>query len=200
VTSTSSGTERIVRRASLAAYVVAGAGLVALVTIGLFFWLGQPWGTINDLALPVMTAALAPLMVAFWELGGLTPTPLALVAQISGWVAVIVWCAIQALMIIGVVAFDYSGPAGGAFAIQSVALAVIGLWIAGANLLAGPWLNWLRWPGLLSGIGIVLFAAGLLMGGVDHSATVIGGLAYLIVLPSWAFLMGRLLAGRTNAT
>ena len=173
---------------------MAGAGLVALVTIGLFFWIGQPWGTINDLALLVMTAALAPLMLAFWELGGLTPTPLALVAQVSGWIAVIAWCAIQALMIIGVIPFDYSGPARGAFAIQSVALAVIGLWIAGANLLAGPWLNGLRWPGLLSGIGIVLFAAGLLFGGVDHPATIVGGIAYLIVFPTWAFLMGRLLA------
>lgn len=194
MTSTSSGTQRIVGRASLAAYVVAGAGLVALVTIGLFFWLGQPWGTINDLALLVMTAALAPLMLAFWELGGLTPTPLALVAQMSGWVAVIVWCTIQALMIVGVVQFDYGGPARGALAIQSVALAVIGLWIAGANLLAGPWLNWQRWPGLLSGIGFVLFAAGLLMGGVDHPATVVGGLAYLVVFPCCAYLMGRFLA------
>jgi hypothetical protein len=194
VTSPSGGTQRIVRRAAVAAYAVGGAGLLALVTIGLFFWLGQPWGTINDLALLVMTAALAPLMLAFWELGGLTPTPLALVAQASGWVAVIVWCAIQALMIVGVVAFDYSGPARDAFAIQSVVLAVIGLWIAGANLLAGSWLNWLRWPGLLSGIGFVLFAGGLLTGGVDQALSVAGGLAYLILFPSWAFLMGRLLA------
>jgi hypothetical protein len=196
VTLPSSATQRIVRRASLAADVVAGAGLLALVTIGLFFWLGQPWGTINDLALLVMTAALAPLMRAFWELGGLTPTPLALVAQVSGWIAVITWCVIQALMIIGVVPFDYSGPAEGAFAIQSVALAVIGLWIAGANLLAGSWLNWLRWPGLLSGIGFVLFAGGLLVGGVDHPVTVAGGLAYLVLFPIWAFLVGRLLAAR----
>jgi len=194
VTSPSNGTQRIVRRAAAAANVVAGAGLLALITIGLFFWLGQPWGTINDIALLVMTAALAPLMLAFWELGGLTPTPLALVAQATGWIAVIAWCVIQALMIVGAVPFDYSGPARGAFGIQSVALIVIGLWIAGANLLAGPWLNWLRWPGLLSGTGFVLFAAGLLVGGVDHPLTVVGGLAYLVLFPIWAFLMGRLIA------
>jgi hypothetical protein len=32
----------IVRRAAAAGYVVAPAGLVALVSIGLFFWIGQP--------------------------------------------------------------------------------------------------------------------------------------------------------------
>ena len=73
-------TQEIVRRASLAGYVVGTAGGLALVTIGLFFWIGQPFGTINDLALVVMTAAIPFLMLAFWELGGLTPTPLAIVA------------------------------------------------------------------------------------------------------------------------
>lgn len=199
MTSPSTGTRRIVQRASVAGFVVAAAGLVVLVTIGLFFWVGQPWGTLNDLALLVMTAALAPLMLAFWELGGLTPTPLALVAQASGWVAVAVWCGVQALMIVGMLPFDYTGPARGAFAVESVALVVIGLWVAGANLLAGPWLNRLRWLGVLSGLGFVLFASGLLVGGVDHPLTVVGGIAYLVVFPVWAFLMGRLLAARGSA-
>jgi hypothetical protein len=168
MTEPSSGTRRIVRRASLAGYVV-------------------------------MTAAVAPLMLAFWELGGLTPTPLALVAQTSGWIAVAVWCGVQALMIVGVLPFDYYGPARGAFAVESVALIVIGLWVAGAKLLAGPWLNQLRWIGVLSGLGFVLFAAGLLVGGIDHPLTSVGGLAYLVVFPIWAFLVGRLLAARDPA-
>ena len=68
------GTRRIVRRAAVAAYVATGAALIGLVTIALFFWIGQPWGTLNDVAVLVMTLAVAPLMLAFWELGGLTPT------------------------------------------------------------------------------------------------------------------------------
>lgn len=192
------GTVRIVRRASTAAYVVAGAGLVALVTIGLFFWIGQPWGTLNDLALLVMTLAIPPLMLAFWELGGLTPTPLALAAQASGWLAAAVWCVVQALFIVGVVSIDYGGPARGAFAVDSVALIVIGLWVAGANLLAGRWLNQVRWLGVLAGIGFVVFDIGLLVGGVDHPLTAVGGIGYLIVFPIWAWLMGRLLAARAS--
>lgn len=178
----------------MAAYVIAGAGLLALVTILLFFAIGQPWGSLNDIALLVATAAIPILMLAFWELGGLTPTPLALVAQVTGWVAVAVWCVAQALFIAGVVEFDYDHPATGALAVQAVALIVIGLWIAGANLLAGSWLNATRWFGVATGIGFVLVPIALLSGGVSHPLAYVGGIGYSIVFPVWAFLMGRHLA------
>lgn len=187
----SEGTRRIVRRAAAAAYVAAAAGLVAMVTIILFFALGQPWGTLNDTALLVMTAAIPLLMLAFWELGGLTPTPLALVAQVSGWIAVIVWCVIHALFIAGVIDFDYERAATGALAVESVALIVMGLWIAGANLLAGGWLNSIRWFGVAAGLGFMLLPIGMLMGGLSHPLTYAGGVGYSIVFPVWAFLMGR---------
>jgi hypothetical protein len=187
----SEGTRRIVRRAVVAAYVAAGAGLVAAVTIVLFFAMGQPWGTLNDTALLLMTAAIPALMVAFWELGGLTPTPLALAAQVSGWIAVIVWCVVQALMIVGALTFNYNAPATGGLLIEAVMLIVIGLWISGANLLAGPWLNSIRWFGIAAGLGFVLLPIGLIAGGVDHPLTYAGGVGYSIVFPVWAFLMGR---------
>jgi hypothetical protein len=191
----SESTQRIVRRAVLAAYVIAAAGLLAALTIFLFFAAGKPWGTLNDIALLVMTAALPLLMLAFWELGGLTPTPLALVAQISGWIAVAVWCVAQALMIVGVLSFDYEDGATGGLAVEGVALVVIGLWIAGANLLAGSWLNATRWFGLVSGLGFVLLPIGLIMGGVNHPLTYAGGVGYSIAFPVWAFLMAKHLAG-----
>jgi hypothetical protein len=193
-----SRSERTVARAATAAYVVAGAGLAALVTFGLHSALGQPWGTLDDLSLLVMTLALAPLMLAFWELGGVTPTPLALAAQASGWIAVLAWCAVQSLMILGVVTFDHDVGARGSFAVEAAALVVIGLWIAGANLLAGPWLNRVRWLGVASGIGFVVFALGLLMGGVNYPLTLVGGVGYRIIFPIWALLIGRLLAARSS--
>jgi hypothetical protein len=187
----SESTRGIVRRAAVAAYVIATAGLVATVTIILFFAIGQPWGTLNDIALLVSTAAIPVLMLAFWELGGLTPTPLALVAQVSGWIAVIVWCVVQALFIVGVVDFDYDHAATGGLAVEAAALIVIGLWIAGANLLAGSWLNSVRWFGVAAGLGFVLLPMGLILGGVSHPLTYAGGVGYSIVFPVWAFLMGR---------
>lgn len=187
----SDSTRRIVQRAIVAAYVAAAAGVAAAVTIVLFFTAGQPWGTLNDIALLVMTAAIPVLMLAFWELGGLTPTPLALAAQVSGWIAVIAWCVIQTLFIAGSVDFDYERPATGALALESYALVVIGLWIAGANLLAGPWLDANRWRGVIAGIGFVLLPIGMLLGGLDHPLTYAGGIGYSIVFPIWALLMGR---------
>ena len=189
----------IVRRASIAGWMVGAAGLVALVTIGLFFWIGQPFGLINDLALIVMTAAIPFLMLVYWELGGLTPTPLALVALTGGWLASAVWCVTHLLFVAGVVSIDYSAPATGAWAVEAVALVVIGLWIAGANLLAGPWLTGLRWFGVLTGAGLVLFAIGTIISGSEGTLVYIGGLAYLVLLPIWGLLMARFIGLRARS-
>src|SRR6187200_3169179 len=103
-------TRDIVRRASIAGCVIGAAGLVALVSILLFIWFGQPFGLFNALGRIVMTATIPFLMLAFWELGGLTPTPLALIAQASGWLACAVWCVTHLLFVAGVVTIDYSEP------------------------------------------------------------------------------------------
>ena len=183
---------RTARRSAMAAYIAAGAAVVGLVTIALFFWIGQPWGTIDDLAVLVMTAAVAPLMLAFWELGGWTPTPLALLAQTAGWLAVATWVVLHIVFIFGALTFDYAAPATDGLAIESVAQIVIGLWIGGASLLAGAWLAWQRWLGLLTGVGWALVGVGLLVGGMNHPLSYAGGVGYLLLFPVWAFLMGRL--------
>jgi hypothetical protein len=182
-----------------AAYVAGVAGFVAFVTIILFFSAGQPWGTINDLALLVMTAAIPFLMLAFWELGGLTPTPLALVAQASGWFAAGAWCTTQLAFVLGFLDIDYTIPATGVFAIQALALIVIGLWIAGANLLAGPWLSAVRWLGVVTGLGVLLYAVATLTVDKDSPLVLGGGIAYLVLLPIWALAMGGYLSRQPPA-
>jgi len=170
--------------------MVAGAGLTAAVTSGLYLWAGEPWGTLIDVALLAMTGAIAPLMLAFYQLGGWTPTPLARVAQAGGWIAALTWCAVQVLLIAGVVDFDFDNPAGGAFAVWAAALAVIGSWVAGANLLAGPWLGRVRWLGAVSGTGAMVLGIGLLLGGAEP-LTYLGGVIYQFGIPIWALLMAR---------
>lgn len=171
----SPATRRIVRRAELAAYFVAVTRLIALGSVGLLVAFGQPWGAINYPALLLMTVALIPLMFAFWELGGLTPTPLARLAQGAGWIAVAAWVL-------------------GESWVQGVALVYIGLWIAGANLLAGPWLgSLLRWLGLLSGVGWSLIGIVLVSGGANVPLAIAGAIGSAILFPVWAVLMGRLL-------
>ena len=46
-----------------------------------------------------MTAAIPFLMLAFWDSAWVTPTPLALVAQASGWLATAVWCVMHLLFV-----------------------------------------------------------------------------------------------------
>jgi hypothetical protein len=181
-----------VRLAARAALVVAIAGLVGLVTITLFFAVGQPFGTLNDLSLLVMTLALAPVMLGFYEFGGRTPLTPARLSLAAGIGAVVVWSIAQLAMILGLVNFDYDHGATGAFALEAVMLLIIGAWLTGAPLLAGSWLTTvLRWLGALCGAGFVVFAAGLLLGGVNHPLTYLGGVGYQIAFPIWAFLLSR---------
>ncbi len=90
---------------------------------------------------------------------------------------------------LGVVDVDTTVPATGAYAVQAVALIVIGLWIAGANLLAGPWLNALRWFGVAAGLGVAVFAVGTLLADKDSAMIYAGAIWYLPMLPLWALGM-----------
>ncbi len=187
-----SGSNRV-RLAARAADVVAGAGLLGLVTAALSVTVGQPFGTLNDAALLIMTLAVAPIMLGFYELGGRTPISPARLSLSAGIAAVSIWSIVQLALIVGLVSSYYLHEA--AFAIQSVAIVIIGAWLAGANLLAGPWLRpVLRGVGVLSGIGFLGVGAGSLLGGVDHPLTYLGGVGYQLILPIWAALLGRSLS------
>ena len=188
-----------VRRAELGGYLAAVAGAGALVTFGLFASYGQPFGTLNDIFLLVMTLAIAPIMLGCYELGGVTPLWPARFSLASGVGAVLVWSLVQVLMVAGVVTFADEQPATGAFAVEAAALIVIGAWLIGAPLLAGTWLPGpLRWLGALCGLGFVVFALGLFRGGVNEPLAYIGGLGYQVLFPIWAFLFARLLEMRTR--
>jgi hypothetical protein len=186
-----SRTPRIVRVAIVAAYVVGVAGVASVALSVLFVAAGEPWGTLIDVALLVMTGAIAPLMLAFYELGGLTPTPLARVAQAAGWMAVLTWCVVEVLMIVGAIGFEFDRAAGGPFAVWAGALVVIGSWVGGANLLAGPWLGRVRWLGVVAGIGVMALGIGLLLGGANQPLTYLGGVIYQFGVPVWGLLMAR---------
>jgi hypothetical protein len=184
------GTRAVVSRASAAGLVIAVAGFLALVALVLFFTAGQPWGTVNDLLLIITVGALPVLMLAFWELGGLTPTPLALAAQALGWLAAATWCVTHLLFVTGFVDIDYdTSAATGAYLVESAALVYIGLWIAGAALLAGPWLTAIRWVGVAVGLGIAVYGLGTIVSGPAGTLTYLGAMAYLLLFPAWGCLM-----------
>src|SRR5438477_12768614 len=111
-----------VSRASMAAYVAAAAGAVALVCIALFFTVGEPFGTLNDIALLVMALAIGPIMLGSYELGGVTPLLPARVSLAGGIGAMIVWSLVQAAMIARLVTFDDYAPARGRFLVDDLSL------------------------------------------------------------------------------
>lgn len=175
------------------------AGAIALVAIGLFLWLGEPFGTVNDIALLVMTLSLGPVMLAHYELGGVVPLWPARLSLGGAVAAAGAWSLIQLAFIAGIATFDYEHAAAGAFAISSLLQVVIGLWIGGASLLAGRWLPiGVRLLGIVAGTGTVVMSIGLLLGGVSHALTWTGGIGYQVVLPIWAFLLGRVFTARAG--
>jgi hypothetical protein len=186
-----------VQRAALAARVAAVAGAVALVLLVLFSAVGQPFGTLNDIALVVETLAIAPMMLGSYELGGVTPLWPARLSLAGGIGACLVWTAMHVAFVLGLVSFDYATAATGAFLVENVALIVIGLWLTGAPPLAGPWMpNRLRWLGALAGLGFVLSGLGLILGGINHPLAWAGGLGYLVLFPLWASLMAGVFSAR----
>jgi hypothetical protein len=192
-------TRRITRSGSVAAYLVATTGSLGVLTLGLYASNAHPWGTVNDLFRLVMTAALPPLMLTYYEMGGWFPLRLAQVAQALGWLSAVAWCALQLLSALGVLTVDYGHGASGALAVQTWALVYLGLWMAGGNIVAGSWLSWIRWVGLLAGIGTVVLGYGLLTEGIGGAWTFAGSIGYLAVVPVWALLMGRHLRRVTAA-
>ncbi|MDP9271806.1 MAG: hypothetical protein M3P14_12710 [Chloroflexota bacterium] len=191
-------TRRITLIGSVAGYVVAVAGAAGLVTIGAYSS-GDLWGTLNDLARLVMTAAIAPLMLSYYEMGGWFPLRLAQAAQTLGWLSCLAWCVVQRLIVVGPVTLDYGHPAVSALAVEAWATVYIGLWIVGANIVAGGWLPWIRWIGLAAGIGTALMGYGLLVDGTASPWTSPAGAGSQVLLPIWAFLMARHL-GHISAT
>ena len=186
-----------VERAAVAARIAAVAGLIALVLLVPFFAIGQPFGTLNDVALIVEILAIAPMMLGSYELGGVTPLWPARLSLAGGVGACLVWAAIHVAFVLGLVAFDYTSAATGAFLVENLALIVVGLWLTGAPPLAGPWMpDRLRWLGALGGLGFVLTGLGLILGGMNHPLAWAGGLGYLVHFPIRAWLMGGVFRSR----
>src|SRR5512140_46426 len=189
-----------VRHGATAALISAVAGALAIVAIGLFFAVGEPFGTISDALGLVMILALAWVMLAHYELGGVVPLWPARLSLAASLLAVAAWTVLQAAFALRILNVNVNAPAAGGWEVQMVFQAVIGLWIAGASLLAGRWLPPLvRTLGIVAGVGVVVMSVGIFNGGYADMLTNIGGVGYQIVLPVWAWLLSRVFRGAIAA-
>lgn len=177
------------------------AGLLALAFIILFFTVGQPFGTLNDICIG-LTAILSVVLVWMLYPGHHAQSPLlsqvTLVIAILGALLVMVG---SALAISGVKGWFLSGL------YMAAGNAMIGLWLLGLNYSALRD-NFLPHSlvifGLISG---VILALGLvtipgIFRGIDtqeYELTIVnylwwaGSLGYLALYPIWCILFGRTL-------
>jgi len=181
--------------------IAAGAlSLAGLVFIILFYTVGQPFGTLNDLCIglaAILSAVLAWLMYPGHHAQSPHLSPLALVAALVGALVVAVG---SVLVVSGVTGWFLAGL------YMTAGNALIGLWLIGLSYSArqsGSWPHGLAVFGLVAGVimAVGLVAVPGILGGVDAQAAApwyvnagyAGGLGWLILYPIWCIWLGRIL-------
>ena len=61
-------------------------------------------------------------------------------------------------------------------------------------------LSALRWLGVATGLGLVIYGVGTLTADKDNPLIIVGGIAYLVLLPMWALVMGWYLSRSTRVS
>ncbi len=170
------------------------ATILGLVTFIMFFTLGQPWGTINDLTSVVLALSILPVLLVLHHLHRLDAPIISLATFVISFFAMLVALVFQTLLIIRVMAYAQTAvvvPVS--FGLFGAALMVYG-YLARA---IGSLPRRLALLSILAGAGYVVVIAGIILGGQEHPLAAIGGLTAVICYPIWAILFGRiLLSGR----
>ena len=179
------------------------AGLLGLAFIILFFTVGQPFGTLNDICIglvAILSAVLAWLLYPGHHAQSPLLSQVALILALLGSLVVVVG---SELVISGVKGWFLAGL------YMAAGNALIGLWLLGLNYSA---LQGSSWPFSLTILGLVsgvILAFGLLtipgiLSGIDSMESAAwfvnigqaGALGYLILFPIWCVLLGRVLLSK----
>ena len=185
--------------------IAAGvAGLLGLAFIGLFFTVGQPFGTLNDICIG-LTAILSVVLVWMLYPGHHAQSPL--LSQVARAIATLGGLLVMvgsALAILGVAGWFLSGL------YMAAGNGMIGLWLLGLNVSAlkgSPLPHSLVIFGLVSG---VILALGLVtipgifrgMDAQEYELSIFNtmwwtsALGWLALYPIWCILLGRILLRR----
>lgn len=183
--------------AGWSAIVSALTTVVGFVTLILFFSLGQPWGTINDVSSVILAFALLPVLLALYTLHRQNAPAIALAVLVIGVLALLVAAAFQLLLIFNVIEFMQTAV------IVPTAFGLFGTALVVYSALArthGSLPNALAWLGIVAGVSYGLVIVGFILGGQEHPLTAMGGVTAVIIYPIFAVWFGRmLLSGLTPA-
>lgn len=159
------------------AVIAAVATVVGAVFLGLFFWKGQPWGTLNDLASIVMMLATIPVLVFFASFTAPYLAPgLALAAAAIGLVGMSGASVAQGLLVARVRTYAQLLP-----------------WTLGFGAVVGVWYVLVGITGRLSGVpevmailaiaagaGYIALGYGFWRGNERHPLSIGGGIVLLV--------------------
>ncbi len=172
------------------AWVSAIATILGLVTLILFFSLGQPWGTINDITSVILAFSLLPVLWALYHLHRSDAPVITLVILVTGVLALLVAFVFQILLVFNIIEFEQTAvivPA--AFGLFGTSLMVYSVLARTQGTLPGM----LAVLGILAGVSYVMVIVGFILGGQEHPLTSVGGLTAVITYPIFAIWFGRIL-------
>jgi hypothetical protein len=185
------------RYAAWSTFLSAIMTILGLVTLMIFFTLGEPWGTLNDITSVILALSIIPVLLILHRLHRHDAPNISLVTLVIGVIAMIVAAVFQTLLIIKVIAFAQTAvvvPV--AFGVFGASLMIYG-YLARANESLPSILALLS---IIAGAGYVLVILGFIIGGQEHPLTVIGGLTALICYPIWAIWFGRIILSGALST
>jgi hypothetical protein len=183
------------------AFATGIAGLFGLAFIILFFTIGQPFGTLNDIFIAIaaiLSGVLAGMLYGAHHAQAPLLSQFALIFALAGALVVVVG---SVLVIFGFTGWFLAGL------YMAFGNALIGLWLLGLSYSAlhdSVWSHGLVGMGLVSGAIMALGLVALpgIFNGIDsqESASWIikyvgqaGGVGWLILYPVWCILLGRML-------
>jgi hypothetical protein len=172
--------------------------LLGLAFIVLFFTVGQPFGTLNDLCIGLAAILSGVLAWMLYPVHHAQSPHLSLLALAAAWAGALVVAAGSALVISGATGWFLAGL------YMTAGNALIGLWLLALNYSArqaGSWPGGLALFGLAVGaiMAVGLVAVPGIVRGIDAqdaapwfvNAGYVGGLGWLLLYPIWCLWLGR---------
>lgn len=183
------------------AYAVAVVAVASIASLAVFFAVGGPFGTFNDVGNGLIGILSAALAMALWRRAGSRPSAAAAVgaAIVGAGIAVVG----SGLVVSGTTGFFLAGL------VSSVGFALIGLWLIVVNRTVATDDRWSRRLTALGTVAGVLMAFGFaaapgIAQGIDDAATApgwawiasVGWIGVYVLYPAWAVSLARALAAR----
>jgi len=181
---------RSARFVTWCAFISAAMTIIGVVTLFVFFALGQPWGTINDLTSITLALSGIPVVLTLYRLYRTYALGVSVIAVVIGVIALLTAAALQTLLVLKTIPYEQTAvnvPA--AFGVFGLSLLIFAVLSRADQVQPRALTVW----GIIAGIGYIVVIIGILIGGQEHPLASIGGLLAVVGYPVWAVWFGRLL-------